>query len=156
MSIFDAMFEFSSEQDISQAEGSVASTNILDFQDDDLNMGAGTPLYLNVSIGTEAFCQVEDATDGACTLVIAVCNDSVAPIDGSSVVLYETKAFTETETTAGAKLIRMALPVNCDDGRILGLYYTIGGATSAKGTINAWLDNGPQSDYHTQVSNSNI
>lgn len=151
MAIFDAMFEFSDAQTVAIAQGSVASTNILDFQDDDLNMGAGTPLYLNVAMEAAL-----DSSGGAATLVIAVCNDSVAPIDGSSIVLYQTKAFTEAEAVAGAKLIRMALPVNCDDGRILGIYYTIGGETATAGTVNAWIDNGPQSDYTAQVSVSNI
>jgi hypothetical protein len=151
MAIFDAMFEFSDAQDISQAQGSVASTNILDFQVADLNMGAGQPLWLNVQI-EEAF----DSSGGAATLTVALCNDTVAPIDGSSTVLYQTAALAESALTAGAWVVRMPLPVNVDSDRILGLYYTIGGETSTTGTVNAWLDYGSQSDNNTQVSNSNI
>jgi hypothetical protein len=153
--MFDAMFEFSDNQDISQAQGSVASTNTLDWQAADLEMGAGEPIWLNVRIGT-AFAEVEGATNGASTLVVALCNDSVDPIDGSSTVLYQTRALPETALTARAWVLRMPLPVDVDSDRILGLYYTIGGATSAVGTIDAWLDHGPQSSYDTQVSASNI
>lgn len=155
MALFDAMFEFSDNQDISQAAGSVASTNTLDFQAADLEMGAGEPIWLNIRIG-DAFAEVSGATTGACTLVVALCNDSVDPIDGDSTVLFQTRALTETELTAHAWVLRMPLPVDVDSDRILGLYYTIGGATSAVGTIDAWLDHGPQSSHDTQVYNSNI
>ena len=50
----------------------------------------------------------------------------------------------------------MPLPYNVDEESIVGLLYTIGGTTSTVGTINAWLDNGPQSSYDVQVAESNI
>jgi len=151
MALFDALFEFSDAQDISQAAGSVAATNVLDMQAADLEMGAGTPMYLNVRIGT-----IFDSTGGAATLVVALVNEVDATIDGSSVVIYQTRALVESELTAGAWVLRMPLPVNFDEQRYLGLYYTIGGETSTTGTINAWLDHGPQSSYDTQVAASNI
>jgi len=164
MALFDALFEFSDNQDISQATGSVASTYVLDLQANDLGMGAGTPLYLNVRIGT-AFAQVSGATDGSCTLVVALCKEEDATIDGSSRVVFQTMAQTEPNLTAGAWVLQVPLPVDIDrdevddggnDGRYIGLYYTIGGATSAVGTVDAWIDHGPQSRYDTQVASSNI
>jgi hypothetical protein len=152
MAIFDAMFELSDDQDISQAAGTVASTDIIDWTQADLEMGAGEPLWLNVRMGTEAL----DSAGGAATLVVALCHDTVAPIDSSSTVIYQTAALTETICTAGAWLLRMPLPYNVDDGRINGLLYTIAGETSTTGTIDAWVDHGPQSSYDTQVSASNI
>jgi len=151
MALYDALFEFSDEQDISQAQGSVISTNGIDFQSADLEMGAGEPLYLNVRIGNEAVAEVDGATNGACTLVVSLVHDGTA-LDTSSIVTYATRALVETELTAGAWVMRMALPYNVDEERYVGVLYTIGGATSAKGTINAWLDHGPQSSYNTQVS----
>jgi len=164
MSLLDAMFEFSDAQDISQAQGSVAATNVIDLQANDLEIGAGNPYYLNVRIET-AFAEVEGATDGSSTLVVALCTDEDATIDGSSRVFYQTEAMDETQLTDGAWVIRMPWPVGLDkdtvddggdDGRYVGLYYTICGATSAVGTVNAWMDNGPQSSYNTQVAESNI
>jgi hypothetical protein len=164
MALYDALFEFSDDQDISQTVGSVAATNVLDWGNNDLEMGAGQPLYLNVRIGT-AFAEVADATNGSSTLVVALVSDEDATIDGSSRVIYQTMALTETSLTDGAWVLRMSLPVGVDedhtddggnDGRYLGLYYTIGGATSAVGTIDAWIDHGPQSSTGRQVDSSNI
>ena len=152
MAIFDAMFELSDDQDISQAVGTVASTNIIDWTQADLEMGAGEPLYLNVKVGDEAF----DSAEGTATLTVALCHDTVAPIDSSSTVIYQTAAIPEASLTVGEWVLRMALPNNVDDGRINGILYTIAGTTSTTGTIDAWIDHGPQSSYDTQVSASNI
>jgi hypothetical protein len=151
MALFDAMFDFSDAQDISQAAGTVASTNILDWVNDDLEMGAGEPVWLNVRIEEV----VASATTNA-TLAVALCYDSVAPVDSSSTVIYTTPAIAEASLTAGAWVLRMPLPVNVDEDNIMGLLYTIGTATTTTGTVNAWLDHGPQSSYDTQVSTSNI
>jgi len=153
MAIFDAMLELSDDQDISQSAGTYASTDILDFTQADLEMGAGEPLWLNVKMGTEAL----DSSGGAATLVVALCHDTVAPIDSSSTVIYQTAALAEgTGTAVGAWILRMPLPYNVEDGRIVGLLYTIAGETSTTGTVDAWIDHGPQSSYDTQVSASNI
>ena len=87
--------------------------------------------------------------------MVSLVHDGTA-LDTSSIVTYATRALTETELTAGAWVLRMSLPNNVDEERYVGILYTIAGATSAKGTINAWLDNGPQSSHDTQVSESNI
>ena len=151
MALFDAMFELSDNQDISQSAGTVASTDIIDWTQADLEMGAGEPLWLNVRMKDEL-----DSSAGASTLTVALCHDTVAPIDSSSTVIYQTAALTETVCAAGAWILRMPLPYNVDDGRIMGLLYTIADETSTAGTINAWIDHGPQSSHDTQVSASNI
>ncbi len=151
MALFDVMFELSDDHDISQTQDTYASTDLLDFTQADLEMGAGQPYWLNVRMNAAL-----DSSGGASTLVVALCFDTVAPIDSSSTVIYQTRALTETELVAGAWILRMPLPNNVDDGRIVGLLYTIGGETSTAGTINAWIDNGPQSSFDVQVSESNI
>ena len=156
MALFDAMFELCDDMDISRTAGTTASTNIIDFTQADLEMGAGQPYWLNVRIGTEAFAEVEGSTTGSSTLVTALCYDTVAPIDSSSTVIYQTAALAESVLTAGDWVLRMPLPNNIDEEKIVGLLFTIAGATSAKGTVDAWLDNGPQSSFDTQVSASNI
>ena len=155
MALFDAMFELCDDMDISRTAGTTASTNIIDFTQADLEMGAGQPIWLNVRIGTEPFASAE--LDG--TLEVALCHDTVAPIDSSSTVIWTTPTGTpipEAGLTAGAWIIRMPLPYNVDDGKIVGLLFTIGTRTSTTGTVDAWLDNGPQSSFDTQVSASNI
>ena len=161
MAIFDAKLEFSDEQDVGQVTGTYAATNTLCFSDttlesSGLELGAGQPVYFNARVGTEAIAQVTGATSGACTLTLAVVNEADTTIDSSSEVMVQTRAFTEDELTAGAWLVRVALPVDIDKQPYMGVLYSIGGATSAAGTVNAWLDHGPQSSYDTQVASSNI
>lgn len=145
MAIFDAMFEFSDDQVITDSDA--ASTNILDWTIADLEMGSGEPLWLNVRVGT--------AFAGGTNIVFSLRHDSVAPIDASSIVIYQTPAILTAAMTAGAWIMRMPLPANVDEGQILGLYYDVTGTMSG-GTINAWIDHGSQSSYDTQVTTSNI
>ncbi len=145
MALFDAMFELSDDQVVTDTD--VASTNIIDFTLSDLEMGAGQPYWLNIRIGT--------AFAGGTNIVFSLRHDSVAPIDGSSTVIYQTPAIVTADMTAGAWILRMPLPVNVDEERIVGLFYDHTGTMSA-GTINAWLDNGPQSSFDTQTTTSNI
>ncbi len=156
MAIFDAKLEFSDDQDISQSAGTAAATNTFNFVNSDLEMGAGEPIWFNARIGTEKVSDNTDGTSGSSTLVLSLVNETDTTIDSSSVIVWTSKTFTEAELLEGAWVIRMALPNNVDDQKILGVLYTIAGATSLIGTIDAWLDHGPQSSYDTQVSESNI
>ena len=149
MAIFDALLEFSDEQAITVT---AVATNSLDMQAANLEMGAGEPIYLNVKVGNTAFTTGGD-NDG--TLVVALVYDTVSPIDTSSSVIYQTPALAESTLTAGTWIMRMALPVDVDKGQFVGLLYTTANDITG-GTINAWLDHGPQSSYDTQVAESNI
>ncbi len=151
MALLDAMLEFSDAQDISQAAGTVASTNILDWVTSDLEMGSGTPIWLNVRIETDFA-----SAGGTATLAVALVYDTAAPVDSSSTVIYTTPSIAEANLGDGAWILRMPLPANVDEERISGLLYTIGTTTSTTGTVNAWLDHGSQSSFDTQVSASNI
>ena len=146
MALFDALFEFSDNQAIT---ASAAATNVIDMQAADLEMGAGQPMYLNVRVGGTAFDSAAD--DG--TLTVALVSDTDATIDGSSIVTIQTKAVAEATLVAGEWVTRVSLPVNFDDNRYVGLYYTVAGSGDfTAGTIDAWIDNGPQSSFDTQVS----
>lgn len=145
MALFDVMFEFSDAQILT--DSSAAATNVLDMQAADREMGAGTPIWLNV--------RVEQVFAGGTSVVTALVNESDATIDGSSIVIWQTPAVVTADLVAGHWIMRMPLPVNFDELRYLGIYYTLVG-TFTTGTINAWLDHGPQSSYDTQVTTSNI
>jgi len=149
MAIFDAMLEFSEDQTVTTT---AVSDNIIDLVVSDVNLGAGYPMWLNVEVGTTAFTTGGDE-DG--TLTVSLRYDTVAPIDGSSTVKYQTAAINELVLTAGTPIIRMPLPVAVDEERIIGLYYTTANDITA-GSINAWIDNGSSSDFNTQVAESNI
>jgi hypothetical protein len=145
MAIFDAMFEFSDDQVVTDTD--VASTNILDWTLSDLEMGSGEPLWLNVRVGT--------VFAGGTSITFSLRHDSEAPIDGSSTVIFQTPAILTAALTAGAWVLRVPLPANVDEGQILGLWYDVDGTMSG-GTINAWIDHGSQSSFDTQVTTSNI
>jgi hypothetical protein len=149
MALLDAMFEFSDAQALT---ASAAATNVIDMQNSDLEMGAGNPMYLNVRVGDTAL----TSSGNAATLDISLVGDTDATIDGSSIVVTSTKQWTEAECVAGAWLMRQALPVDFDADQYIGIYYTVGTENFTAGNINAWIDNGNQSSYDTQVAESNI
>ena len=145
MAIFDAMFEFSDAQAIT---ASAQSTNVIDMQAADLEMGAGNPVYLNVRVGPDDFA-------GGTSLAVTLYAHTAATSIESGTAVIATGTILQAALTAGAWILRVALPVDFDTARYVGLYYTDTGNFSA-GAINAWLDHGPQSSYDTQVSPSNI
>ncbi len=157
MALFDVLVEFSDDQDISMGQTTTASTVDFNWKDTDLEMGAGEPIWFNARIGTEAVAATSGSTAGSCTLVVDLVSESAADgVDSSSEVMYRSRTFTEDELTQGAWLVRISLPVDIDKRQYTGVLYTIGGDTSAVGTVDAWFDHGPQSSYDTQVANSNI
>ena len=147
MAIMDAKLELSDNQAIT---ATAAAENVINFGDSDLEIGTGTPLYLNVVVGT-AFDSAAD--DG--TLTVALVNDSAVPIDGSSVVVYQTPAIAEATLVAGHKILRMPLPANVDEQQYVGLYYTVAGSGNfTAGKLDAWIDYGSQSSHDVQVAQS--
>jgi len=150
--IFDAMFEFSDDQDIgtSTITEATAATNVLNWTQSDLEMGAGEPLWLNIKMGTEAL-----LSTGAETLTVALCRDTDDTIDGSSTVI-QSATFAKAVLTAGAWILRQPLPYNVDEDAYFGILYTNNTAIASAGKVDAWIDHGPQSSYDTQVSASNI
>lgn len=152
MAIFDAMFEFFDDATLVASTttdyvGSTAKT--LDWIDSDLEMGSGNPIWLNIRVGTTAYVGGTNAT------FKLFADTAQAGHDSSSLVVLSSGIRAISGLTAGAWVLRCPLPVNVDDRRYLSVGITTDGATTA-GTINAWLDHGPQSSYDTQVWPSNI
>lgn len=165
MAIYDAMFEFSDAQTVAFAAGTALSTNVLDLQKNDMAIFGGNPVWLNVQVET-ACAEVAGATTGDRTLKVEVLSDEVAALNSALKVVLSSGVLTETNLTAGAFVLRVPLPVETDkdlvrdggnDGRYIGLRYTTTGThATATGTVNAWLDDGSQSDFANQVAVSNI
>jgi len=147
MAILDVLFEFSDDQAITGTDAQ--STDVLDWGSgmEDLEMGAGTPIYLNIRIGT--------VFAGGTSIAFSLYTHTAATSINSGTEIFTTPAIATASLTAGAWILRIPLPVNCDENRYFGLYYDVTGTMSG-GTINAWLDHGPQSSYDTQVATSNI
>lgn len=149
MALFDAMFEFDDAHDVFSTNNTVVSSNVLDMQASDLEMGAGTPLYLN--------CRVSTAFAGGTSVQVILRADTDAnKTGGTDIYLSEALSTpTNAETAAGAWLCRIPLDVDFDKDQYIYVAYTCVGAVSA-GAVNTWIDHGPQSSHDTQVYNSNI
>lgn len=147
MALYDAMFEFCDDDSVFSNGTTVQSENILDMQTADLEMGAGQPVWLNIRVGTTAF-------TGGTSVQFALVSDSDTTITNGTTII-ETGAITVATLIAGYWVLRVSLPVRFDTDRYIGLVVTCVGNVTA-GSINAWLDNGSQSSYNTQVSASNI
>ncbi len=150
MAIFDKLFEFSDKQDITVT---VEGDFYLDMQSADLEMVAGEPMYLNCKVNGAA----DFAGQGSTTLTVRfVYEGTVDGIDSNSVASYTSATIDEGNLTAGAWIARVALPVNFDEERYVGVFYTVASGPMTQGDVDCWIDSGPQSSYDTQVTTSNI
>ena len=161
MALFDASLEFSDDQSLisTNSVAATAASNTYNFSDttqelSGLEIGAGNPMWLNVRVGTSGV--IDGTTDSASTITVALVNEADTTIDASSRVMYQSRAFTQAEMTAGSWLVRVPLPNDIDGQPYMGVLYTSAGAAVTAGSVNAWIDNGPQSSHDTQVSASNI
>ncbi len=157
MAIFDAMFEFMDDAEITGATTTlylpISTWKELDWVTEDLEMGAGEPLWLNIRVGTTAYSSGTTDTDTADFKLFA--DDTSEGQDSSSVLVASSGPIAMTALTVGDWILRQPLRYNCDDERYLTIGATFSDNVSA-GTIDAWIDHGPQSSYDTQVSASNI
>lgn len=152
MALYDVMYElFDDATLVASTTTDYVGTTVktIDWLASDREMGAGTPIWLNVKVGTTAYVGGTNAT------FKLFADTAEAGHDSNSLEVLSSGTRAITALTAGAWIFRCPLPVNVDDRRYLSLGITTDGATTA-GTINAWLDHGPQSSYDTQVSTSNI
>lgn len=152
MAIFDAMFEFLDDGELigtDTTDYNAATAKELDTVTADLEMGAGNPVWLNIRVGTTAY------VGGTSVDFKLFADDTSEGHDSNSTIVLATGARLIATLTAGAWVIRVPLPVDVDPERYLQIGATFVGTVSA-GSINAWLDHGPQSSYDTQVSESNI
>ena len=153
MAIFDAMFEFMDDAELTGSGTTlylpISTWKELNWIGEDLEMGAGEPVYLNIKVGTTAY-------DSGTSVDFKLFADTdSAGHDSSSDVVVATGPRGTASLTAGAWVYRGALPYDVDAEQYLVLGATFVGNVSA-GTVDCWLDHGPQSSYDTQVSASNI
>lgn len=157
MAIFDAMFEFMDDAEMTGASATLYKGagvfKELDCGAADLELGAGEPLWLNIRVGTTAYSSGTTDTD---TVTFQLYADSASDShDSDSTMVFQAPARTCAVLTAGAWVVRQPLPYNIDEERYIALGATFSDNVSA-GTVDAWIDHGPQSSYDTQVSTSNI
>ncbi len=95
----DTKLEFSSDQELPGTVGSNDSTNVLDLQNADPNIGAGTPIWLicrvtagfSPSTAVNLYVEVKDASDGSTYAVIhrsPLFQGSTGALDKGDPLLY--------------------------------------------------------------------
>lgn len=152
--ILDALNQFSSAQNLAQAQGTYASTNVID-----LGIGAtatsGIPLSTagggarDIGIGDKPAMKImvivtTTFTGAGATLSVALqgAPDSGTGTAGTFVTWYVTPVYALATLNAGSRLMDMDMP-RPPDGvavpRFIQLLYTIGGATSTAGNVTAYL-----------------
>jgi len=127
MAILDLRQELSDQQDGgSFTTGVNASTNVIDTELANSNIGAGSPLRVNVTVGDEAVA-------GTSSTVQAVLEHST---DNSTyVTLLAGVAIAEATLVVGAVMLRAVVPDNTF--RYLRISYTVGTADLSAGHFNA-------------------
>lgn len=134
MAILDGKLELSDNQDLTLGSGSSAqSTNIIDLGAANLQLGAGTPLYLNVRMAT-AFAVA------AATLTVALMTNTTTDVDGGTTII------SRTVTAPDDWVLRISLPLEMLQ-RYIGLKYTIGTSTESEAYVDAWISLDTQSSY---------
>ena len=147
MAIIDSLLELHDDANAFANGTNVNSTDVIDFGASGLEIGAGTPLYFNAVVGGTAF-------TGGTTVSVNIISDTDALQTGGTVI-YTSEAFAvdNAETASGAKLVRIALDVDIDKAQfIFARFDNIGNNTA--GTIDCWIDYGPQSSHDIQVAQS--
>ncbi len=155
MAIFDAGFELFDDATLVAATGTdyVGTTaKTIDFTQAGLEMGAGEPVWLNIRVGTTAYAPT---TSGDTCDFTLFSDTAAAGHDSNSLIVMASGPREASTLTVGTWVLRAPIPYNVDARQYLSLGVTCNQATTA-GTIDAWLDHGPQSSYDTQVSTSNI
>jgi hypothetical protein len=153
MSIYDAGFELADNADL-YADGAdvyITTGKEIDWVNSGLDIGQGTPIYLNITVGTtvyaggtsvQFFLEVDDTSEG---------HDST----GKRVLMTDV-ILTADLDAAGDFVYSGAVPVDVDADRYLILGAVCAGTFTA-GKVNAWLSNSPiGSTFNNQVAESNI
>lgn len=147
MAILDERTEFADAVSVAGSAGTALIGDVVDLQQA-RDIGAGSPIYLVISTGTEII------TGGAAgTIKFQLASDAQAAIatDGSASVHYDTGTFVTddaganaAELNAGGVIATVALPMEGRPyERYLGILATIGTTAVTAGTINAYLTLNP-------------
>lgn len=124
--IIDNKLVFSDAQAVCNA-GSEASESILNFGEDDPDLGKGTPLNIRFI--------VEETFAGPTSITIQLYDGATATADTR--ILVSTRAFLLAELTQGAYLEELKIPDH--HHQYMRLLYVLDGANATEGKITAWI-----------------
>jgi len=154
MSIYDAKFELLDDGALyadDTTDYNAATAKEIDWVASDLDIGQGTPIYLNIRVGTTVY-----AGGTTCDFKLFADDTSEGHDSNSTVVLSTGPIATANLDAAGDYVFSGAVPITVDTERYLQLGVTCVG-TYTQGSVDAWLSYSPiGSTYDTQVDSSNI
>lgn len=144
--IFSEELMFSDDQDVSQAAGTYASTNIIDTGAPGTVYGAAAALSRNVGPGNPVPVLVqltETVTSaGAATMQFQIETADEAAFDTTNVVVAQSRVYALAELVAGLQFGVAVLPN--DMKRFIRVNYVIGTATTTAGLATAGIVHGVQ------------
>lgn len=140
MILESSTMEFSDAQALTVTTGETVATNMLDLQVADPNQGAGTPIYLVISVNTQIvpttsaglYWELEDASDGS----------TFNPI-----MRGETR-YNSTSGELDAGQVIYAGPIPAEHRRYLQLVYTSSVTTLSAGNMDAYLSLAPPREWN--------
>ena len=137
MAILDAKLSLSDAQALSATDRSEGQ---LDLGAANLQIGAGTPLYLNIRVNAVG---TGSGTGNAWTIGLYTHDASMSEATGSEIVRFITTVAGE-ELTAGLWIYRGSIPLEVLQ-QFVALRYTETGTATA--TIDAWISLDAQSSF---------
>ena len=145
--IFSEELMFSDDQDVSQAAGTYASTNIIDTGAPGTVYGAAAALARNVGPGNKVPILVQmtealDSADDTATIQFQIETADEEAFDTTNVIVAMSRAYTVEEAVAGLKWGVDCLP--SDMKRFIRVKYVIGTQTSTAGLVTAGIVHGVQ------------
>jgi len=145
MAIMDAKLSFYDAQSLAGASAVTIQGNTIDLGPAvdanstaiNPNAGRGEPVYIHVRVGTAV---TGNAATGTVALYLqdATANSAASFSNLMNLNLAGASSMTHNLLTAGKLIYSGALPPVCK--RYLRVKGTLGGATCAAGTVDAWLD----------------
>lgn len=133
MALMDDYLEMFDAQSLATVKNITFTSDVIDLGAAGPDTGVGTPVWAHVRIGT--------AVDGAGTATITTTLQHSA-VGSTYTTIEATSALTPTLMAAGTRLIERALPANVK--RYIRVICVTATSTITAGTVDAWLDLGPQ------------
>lgn len=116
--------------------------DIINLGGSDLNIGAGTPLELNILISTRP--------TSTCVLTLKLFTHSTSAVaSGSAIMTFQS---INSSLSAGTFVFRGRLPDSIDRSKYIGLVGTQSGEVDPTGVLDAWINLHTETDQNLQPS----
>jgi len=116
--------------------------DIINLGGADLNIGAGTPLELNILVSTRP--------TSTCVLTLRLYTHATSAVaSGSAIMTFQS---INSTMSAGTYIFRGRLPNSIDRSKYIGLVGTQSGETDPTGVLDAWINLATETDFGLQPS----